>query len=73
MIKIEHNVETGKITEIPLSEDELAERQAAETAAEAARAAEAPAKATAEAARQAVETKLAALGLTSDDLKVLGL
>ncbi len=73
MYKIEHNVATGEIIEIELTAGEIkqfnkdkAEADAKETALRAEAEAKAQAKATA-------EGKLAALGLTTDDLRALGL
>jgi hypothetical protein len=73
MFRIEHNVETGEIKEIELSpaeikklEKEYADAKIKGNAAQAEADARAQAKATA-------EGKLAALGLTTDDLRALGL
>ena len=64
-----HNVETGEIFERDLTEQEIA--QAAIDKAETERlVAEREAKAQ---AKIAAESKLAALGLTTDDLRALGL
>ncbi len=69
LTKIVHNVATGEIIERELNEKELAQLEidiaAAKTKAEqdAAKAAK----------KAAAEAKLAALGLTADDLKALGL
>jgi len=68
MFKIEHNVITGEITEIPLTAEEIAENQvlqtqAMEKALEAQ--AEAESKATAKAAL------LAQLGITEEQAKLL--
>jgi hypothetical protein len=70
-IKIEVNCETGEVTETPLTAAEIAQRQADATAAataqaerEALEAAEADAKASAQA-------KLAALGLTAEEIAAL--
>ena len=64
-----HNVETGEIIEREMNAAELAqyEKEQAEAQANAA------AQAQAEAAKAAAQAKLAALGLTTDDLKALGL
>ena len=64
-----HNVETGEIFERDLTEEEIAQSAIDKAETErllAEREAKAQAKATAEA-------KLAALGLTTDDLRALGL
>ncbi len=69
MKKTIHNVQTGEIYDIDLTDEEIALAQAAKELAER-NEAEAEAKATAKAAAQA---KLAALGLTVEDLQALGL
>jgi hypothetical protein len=63
--KLVHNVELGEITEIELTEQEIADLNddggmAAKKQQEAA-------------AKEAAQSKLAALGLTTEDLKALGL
>ena len=65
----EVNCETGEVIERPRTVEEQAQIDfvIAETQAEL------QAKADAEAAKEAVATKLIALGLTADDLKALGL
>ena len=73
MIKIEHNVETGKTTEIELTPEEIADVLARQEAAKP-KVAEIEAEiAKYKADKAAAQAKLAALGLTADDLKVLGL
>jgi len=67
-IKI-HNATTGEVTEREMSGDELEQWQADILASQA----KMEAAALAEAAKEAAEAKLAALGLTADDLKALGL
>jgi transcription elongation GreA/GreB family factor len=64
-----HNVETNEIITREMNAEELAQ----DTADKAAYAAFKEAEAKAEAAKAAAEAKLAALGLTTDDLKALGL
>lgn len=64
-----HNVETGKIETRDMNAEELAQLAAEKTANDAIKAAEA-AK---EAAKEDALSKLAALGLTTEDLKALGL
>ncbi len=64
-----HNVETGEIIERPMT---AAEKAASDADAKAYADKEA-AKANAEAAKEAAQAKLAALGLTAEDLKALGL
>jgi len=65
LFKLVHNVETGEVTEVELTEQEIVKLNddggmLAQKQKEAA-------------AKQAAQTKLAALGLTTDDLKALGL
>ena len=62
-----HNAATGETTERPLTADEIAEREAMQAQVEA-REAEAEAKAT---ARESALAKLAALGLTADEVAAL--
>jgi hypothetical protein len=66
-IAIEVDALTGEVTERPLSEEELAQRQADELAAKALEA-EAQAKA---AARESALAKLADLGLTAEEIAAL--
>jgi len=66
--KIEHNVETGEITEIPLTDKEIKELEKVRVAHEKAQALAAEAKAKAEADKAAL---LARLGLTEDELKTI--
>ena len=68
MIRI-HNTETDEIIDREMNDEELANYEAGK-AAYLARIAEEEAKAQAKAA---AEGKLAALGLTTDDLRALGL
>lgn len=67
-IKI-HNTETGEVIEREMNETELAQWKKDLAEAEL----RLKAKAEAEAKKAAAEEKLAALGLSADDLKVLGL
>lgn len=69
MKKLVHNVETGEVSEVELTAEEVAQ---VELDREIARQ-EAEALVIKEAAKASAETKLAALGLTADDLKALGL
>jgi hypothetical protein len=69
--KIVVNCETGEQTIVPLTADEIAQREADALAfaeAEAVRQAEADAKAQ---ARASLEAKLAALGISADELATL--
>jgi hypothetical protein len=68
LIKI-HNTESGEVIEREMNDAEFAQYEA-DQAADVARRAEAEAKAQAKAT---AEGKLAALGLTTDDLRALGL
>jgi hypothetical protein len=64
-----HNVETNEIEVREMNAKEIAELEANKKAGDAVKAAEAKL----EAAKEAAQAKLAALGLTTDDLKALGL
>jgi hypothetical protein len=65
MVRI-HNADTGEIIDREMTDDELAQYEAHNaTLAEL--------QNQTEASKAAAETKLAALGLTTDDLKALGL
>jgi hypothetical protein len=66
--KIEHNVETGEIIEIPLTDKEIKELDKVRAAHEKVQALAAEAKAKAEAEKSAL---LARLGLTEDELKTI--
>lgn len=68
-IVVEHDALTGEITEREMNDLEFAQYQ--ERVAE--HEAEIMALAAKEAAKEAAQAKLAALGLTTDDLKALGL
>lgn len=66
LLTVIHNATTGEIIEREMNDEEIAQfnkdiKDAAKRKEEA------------EAAKAAAETKLAALGLTADDLKALGL
>lgn len=70
-IAVEVNCETGEVTERPLTAEEIAANEAAAAEAEAQRlAAEAEAQAIADAKANA-QAKLAALGLTPDEISAL--
>ena len=73
MIRIEHNVETGEITEIKLTPEEIADALARQEAAKPKVAAIEAEIAKYKADKEAAQAKLSALGLTADDLKALGL
>jgi len=70
---IEVNCETGEVIERELTVAEVAQRKIDADNARIEAKAKADALAEAEAAKTAAEAKLAALGLTTDDLKALGL
>jgi hypothetical protein len=71
LTKIIVNCETGVVAEVPLTGEELAQREADVLAAEAAKA-DADAKAAADAEVKAnAAAKLAALGLTADEIAAL--
>jgi hypothetical protein len=73
MIRIEHNAENNTITEIELTPAEVEQfEEMYKESAEKSKVSEAEAEAKAE-AKASAEAKLAALGLTADDLKALGL
>ena len=65
----EHNTETGEIIERPMTAEELESWQKLQQRAIL----DAQAKVDAEAKKAAAEAKLETLGLTTDDLKALGL
>lgn len=64
-----HNTETDEVVDREMNVDELTQYEADQTQAEAI----AVMQAKANAAKAAAQAKLAALGLTTDDLKALGL
>ena len=70
-IKIEVNCETGEVTEVPLTAEEIQQRELDAIAAATAKA-EADAVAAAEAdAKASAQAKLAALGLTAEEIAAL--
>ena len=68
---IEVNCETGEVTERPLTAEEIADREAQAAAWEAEQAAKAAAEAEAAARKEAAHAKLAALGLTPEEIAAL--
>ena len=68
---IEVNCETGEVTERPLTAEEIAQREVDAAAAEVRRAEEEAARAAADAAKASAHNKLAALGLTADEIAAL--
>jgi len=70
-IKIEVNCATGEVTEVPLTAEEIAQREVDAAAAATAKA-EADAIAAAEAtAKASAQAKLAALGLSAEEIAAL--
>ena len=68
---IEVNCETGEVTERPLTAEELAQREADAAAYAAAEAERAAAAEAAQAAKESAQSKLAALGLTAEEIAAL--
>ena len=68
---LEVNCETGEVTTRELTADEIAARAAATAQAEADAKAKADENAAKEAAKQTAIAKLAAIGLTADDVNAL--
>jgi hypothetical protein len=68
---IEVNCTTGEVTERPLTADELAQREADAAAFATAQAEREAAEAAAQAAKESAQTKLAALGLTAEEIAAL--
>ena len=68
---IEVNCETGKVTERPLTEEEIAQREADAAAFAAEQAAKEAEAAAVAAAKASAEAKLAALGLSADEIAAL--
>jgi hypothetical protein len=69
--KVEINCETGVISEVPLNDAELAQLEADRQAAEIAKAERDAAEAQAVETKANAEAKLAALGLTAEEIKAL--
>lgn len=69
--RIEINCETGEESIIELTDAEIAEMEAAAAQAEADRAAREAEEAAAQAAKESAQAKLAALGLTADEIAAL--
>jgi hypothetical protein len=68
---IEVNCETGEVTERPLTAEEIAQREADAAAYAAQKAADDAAEAAKAEAKASAEAKLAALGLTADEIAAL--
>lgn len=69
--RIEVNCETGVATEVELTDEEVAELAVQAAEAEARRAEEEAAQAAILAAKESAHSKLAALGLTEEEIKAL--
>ena len=67
----EVNCETGEVTVRPLTDEEIANLEALATQAEAERAAREAEAAADAAAKESAQAKLAALGLTADEIAAL--
>ena len=70
-MKVEINCATGTVAEVPLNDDELAQLEKDRQAAEAARAEREAEEAAKAAIKANAEAKLAALGLTADEIAAL--
>ena len=70
-LAIEVNCTTGEVTERPLTAEEIAQLEANAAAYAEQKAAEDAAKAATEAAKASAQAKLAALGLTSEEIAAL--
>lgn len=68
---IEVNCTTGEVTERPLTAAELTQREADAQAAAIRKAKEDAAEAAVQAAKESAQSKLAALGLTADEIAAL--
>lgn len=68
---IEVNCETGEVTERPLTAEEIAQREADAAAFAVEQAAREAAEAAAAEAKASAQAKLAALGLTADEIAAL--
>ena len=68
---IEMNCETGEVTERPLTAEEIAQREADAAAYATAKAEAEAAKAAAAISKASAQAKLAALGLTADEIAAL--
>lgn len=71
VMAIEVNCETGEVTERPLTAEELAQREVDAAAGIAAEAERIAAKEAADAAKKSANAKLAALGLTAEEIAAL--
>ena len=71
LTKIIVNCETGVVAEVPLTGEEIAQREADATTAAAEQAAREAAEAASLAAKESAQSKLTALGLTTDEIAAL--
>jgi hypothetical protein len=71
LIALEMNCETGEITERPLTAEEIAQREVDAAAYAVEQAAREAAEAAAAEAKASAQAKLAALGLTADEIAAL--
>jgi hypothetical protein len=71
LMAVEMNCETGEVTERPLTAEEIAQREVDAAAFAAERAAREAAEAAAAEAKASAQAKLAALGLTADEIAAL--
>jgi hypothetical protein len=71
LTKIVVNCETGVVAEVPLTGEEIAQREADAAAFAAAEAEREAAEAAAAEAKASAQAKLAALGLTADEIAAL--
>ena len=69
--KLVIDAKTGKTAYVPLSADEIAERERMAAEAEAQRVAEEQAQAELEANKQSAKDKLASLGLTAEEIAAI--
>ena len=71
LTKIIVNCETGVVAEVPLTGEELAQREADAAAFAVAEAEREAAEAAAQAAKESAQAKLATLGLTAEEIAAL--
>ena len=71
LTKIVVDCSTGEVTELPLTAEEIAQREADAIAGAAAEAEREAAEAAAQAAKESAQAKLAALGLTAEEIAAL--
>ena len=71
LTKIVANCSTGVVEELPLTAEELAQREVDAAAYAVVKAEREAAEAAAQAAKESAQSKLAALGLTADEITAL--